>query len=142
MDRKTLLADVGDKLRKARKPLKYSENEMADRLDAYRTSYYRYERGETSPQLRVLYALAKAFDISLDWLIADKGPMYYKEKQVKEKPESATDASQTTHEDIKELIEHMEQIPLLRYEVLVMFHKFKEDRKEIVETAMKNKMEK
>jgi len=142
MDRKTLLKDVGDKLRKARKPLKYSQNEMADRLDAYRTSYHRYERGETSPQLTALYELAKTFDISLDWLIADKGPMYFKEKEVKEKPEPAADTPQTTQEDIKELIEHMEQIPLLRYEVLVMFHKFKEDRKEIVETAMKNKVKK
>ncbi len=142
MDRKTLLVDVGDKLRKARKPLKYSENEMADRLDAYRTSYHRYERGETSPQLTALYELARTFDISLDWLIADKGPMYYKEKQVKEKPGPAADTPQAVREDINELLEHMEQIPLLRYEVLVMFHKFKEDRKEMVEAAMKNKMEK
>ena len=38
-----------------------------------------------------------------------------------------------------ELMEHMKHIPLLRHEVLVLFYKFKEDHKEMVDIAMKTK---
>ena len=39
--------------------------------------------------------------------------------------------------DVKELLEHMEHIPLLRHEVLAFFYRFKEEYKEMVETTMK-----
>ncbi|MDQ1353779.1 MAG: hypothetical protein QG657_4086, partial [Acidobacteriota bacterium] len=39
--------------------------------------------------------------------------------------------------DFKELIEHMERIPMLKHEMLLSFCKFKEDRKDLVDAAMK-----
>ena len=39
--------------------------------------------------------------------------------------------------EVKELLEHMEHVPLLRHEVLSFFYKFKLENRELVETAMK-----
>lgn len=143
MDRKTLLREIGEKLRKIRESLKYKRSEMADYISAYRTSYYKYESGDTSPQMTSLYKLGKNYDISMDWLILNKGPMYYKEKEIKKEdqvdqtPFAGILAIMGKGKDVKELLEHMEHIPLLRHEVLAFFYRFKEEYKEMVETTMK-----
>ncbi len=139
MDRKTLLRNIGEKLRKIREPLRFSHLEMADGLNAGRSSYTRYESGETAPRVTVLYKLGKDYGISLDWLFLDNGPMYLKEKEEITGPASPPSPKtlQAMREDVEELIEHMERIPLLHYEVLALFHRFKEDRKKMVQAAMK-----
>lgn len=71
----------------------------------------------------------------MDWLLLGEGPMYLKEKE--EISEPAPKTLQTMREDVGELIKHMERIPLLHYEVLALFHRFREDRKKMVQAAMK-----
>ncbi len=39
-------------------------------------------------------------------------------------------------EETRELLEHMKCIPLLRYQILASFHKFKDEYKEMVAAAM------
>ncbi len=132
MDKKTLMRHISQKLRTIREPLRYSQREMADRLGIYRASYSRHESGETMPMVTTLYKLGDIFNISLDWLIQDKGPMYYKEKT-----EPNGEISKELRKDVNELLEHMDKISLLRYEVLVLFYKFKEEHKDMVHAAMK-----
>jgi len=134
MDKKTLLSNIRQKLRMIREPLRYSQREMADRLGIYCASYSRHESGETMPMVTTLYKLGNIFNISLDWLVQNKGPMYYKEK---EETGSNGEISKELRKDVSELLEHMEQILLLRYEILASFHKFKEEHKEMVMEAMK-----
>lgn len=62
--------------------------------------------------------------------------MYYKEKKEEKQRELP---GKTLQDDLNELIEHMEHIPLLQYEVLVLFYKCKEANKEIVEGAMRSR---
>ncbi len=135
MDKKTLLRNISEKLRGIRGSLKLERFQMADRIGAYRTSYYRYEIGVTFPQLISFYRLGLTDDISMDWLILDRGPMHYKDKelpiQAKPEPPRETVPPIALERDVKELLEHMEQSPLLRHEILLMFYKFKEDHKEI-----------
>jgi len=123
MDKKSLLREIGNKLRKFREPLRYRSSEMADCIGAERTGYSKYEQGKTPPKLIVLYKLAEKFDVSLDWLIRGKGPMYYKQKETKE-PGARSAPAQT--DEINELLDHMEKIPLLRHEILAFFLKFKD----------------
>jgi hypothetical protein len=42
----------------------------------------------------------------------------------------------SSREEIKDLLEHMNRIPLLRHEVLVYFYKFKAEHKDIVVEGM------
>lgn len=129
MDRKTLLRNIGEKLRNIRDSLKLERFQMADRIGAYRTSYYRYEIGETSPQLTSLYHLGHTDNISMDWLILNRGPMHFKDIRATPEPPKETVPPIALERDVKELLEHMEKSPLLRHEILLMFYKFKEDHK-------------
>jgi transcriptional regulator with XRE-family HTH domain len=148
MDRKTLVKDVASKLRKIREPLGYNHREMGELLSAQRSSYTRYEKGETFPREVALYRLGEKFDISLDWLILDRGPMYYKEKEAikEEKKEEKKDTEppapgKTLPDDVLELVEVMEQVPILRYKVLLYFHELKKEHKEMIESPGKDKTE-
>ncbi|MCX6583272.1 MAG: hypothetical protein NT166_24105 [Candidatus Aminicenantes bacterium] len=130
MDRKTLLRNIGQKLKDIRNSLKLEGFTMADRIGAYRTSYRHYEMGDTAPQLTCLYHLAHTDNISLDWLIVDRGPKFYKDKEtIPEPPKETETLPAIAHEkDVKELLEHMDQDSLLRHEILLMFYKYKKDQ--------------
>ncbi len=133
MDKRSVLREIGSKLRTFRETLKLKVSEMADGIGNERSGYIRYEQGKTPAKLMTLYKLAEKYDLSLDWLIRNKGPMYYKEKEIKEaKPMPTLDSLPN---DIKELLDHMEKVPLLRYEVLAFFLKFKDKNKEMVANA-------
>jgi len=145
MKRKDLLKEIGYKLKKARRALKYSAGFMISSLQLVPSSYYRNENGKTCPDIMSLQILGREFGISLDWLVCDKGPMFYKEKDREESQEEIPEAAEkeplqdpldTLPDEIKELVKHMERIPLLRYEILASFHRFKGEYKETVSEAM------
>ncbi|MCX6579214.1 MAG: helix-turn-helix transcriptional regulator [Candidatus Aminicenantes bacterium] len=130
-----LLKEMGHKLSQLRQNLKETRSQMADRLGIWRSTYIRNENGETPISYKTMISLVNRFGVSLDWMVLNKGPMYFKEKEVKnEQPPNPLDS---LNPDFKELIEHMERIPMLKHEMLLSFCKFKEDRKDLVETAMK-----
>ena len=103
-----------------------SPDSMAARLGVSRSSYNKYEYGLSFPNPVGLAVLANELDISLDWLIAGKGPMTYKVKK------EMTSNLVGENSDVKSLLSSMERIPLLRYEVLTLFHKFKLEHKDLM----------
>jgi len=100
-------------------------------------TYHRYEQGKMLPGYTALYSAAKKLGISLDWLVCSKGPVYYKEIEKKDQVEEKTETPQdlltgASGEEINDLLEHMNRIPLLRHEVLVYFYKFKARNKDMM----------
>ena len=131
MNRKEIKKEVSLRFKRMREMLNSSQGELSARLGVGRASYAKYERGDAFPTLQSLIILAKTFDVSLDWLIAGKGPELYKEKAQPEKTTELDDVMK----DVKDLLVHMERIPLLRYKVLSFFQEFKLDYKELVESV-------
>lgn len=148
---------IGYRLKELRKSISYTQEKMATYFGLKRTSYSKYETGETSPNYLVLEKLGNDFDVSLDWLICGKGPMIFKEKTTGEtanvqpeegikqvenevpplpRPPRQEQEERAFSREHRELVEHMEKIPLLHYEVMGFYHRFKIDNKELVETAM------
>lgn len=139
MNREDFAKAISAKLEKVRKTNHTSITEMASALNIDRGSYVRNVNGRTIPNLYTLYKLANRFDISMDWLVLDKEPMYLKEKIPETKVEDNTPSLQALYfpGDIKELLGHMDKIPLLRYEILAQLHRFREEHQALVEKAMK-----
>ncbi|HLP59945.1 MAG TPA: helix-turn-helix domain-containing protein [Candidatus Deferrimicrobium sp.] len=131
MNRKDLLKEIGYKLKKLRGNLGFSGPYMASRLGIARSSFLRNENGHTCPDILTLSTLGNVLDVSLDWLVCDKGPMYYREK-VNEPGNNAKEILNSVPEDMRELIDYMQRIPLLRYKMLASFHEFKAQYKEMV----------
>jgi hypothetical protein len=102
-------------------------------------TYVNNENGRTIPNFFTLYNMGYQFDVSLDWFVFNEEPVYRTEKTVEKKMQEVSPLSQLQAllPDIKELLDHMDKIPLLRYEILVQFFKFKEEHQAMVERAMK-----
>lgn len=58
----------GERLQKARKERKVSQDELAKMLGVHAPIIGRYERGEVKPSIEVAAKIADALDVSLDYL--------------------------------------------------------------------------
>jgi transcriptional regulator with XRE-family HTH domain len=139
MSRSEFAKATGAKLEKIRKARNITITNMANALAIDRVTYVKNENGVTIPNFLTLYKLADDFDISLDWFVLDEEPMHRSEKITESKVENDAESLQSLSytSDIKELMDHMDKIPLLRYEILAQFHRFKEDHQALVEKSMK-----
>ena len=65
---------LGDKLRQLRKERGWSQDEFAfeAKIDGRQVS--RYENDRVTPSVEVVVKMAKAFDVSLDYLLIDDAP--------------------------------------------------------------------
>jgi transcriptional regulator with XRE-family HTH domain len=130
MNRKTIMQDIALRLKKIRETLGFSTVDMTKRIGSHRANYYKYENARAFPHFTVLSKLGTNLGVSLDWLILNKGPMFYKEKDY-------NNALAALPTEIQELVTEMEQVPVLKYEILLNFHQYKENRK--VNSAESNK---
>ncbi|NIM17439.1 MAG: helix-turn-helix domain-containing protein [Candidatus Aminicenantes bacterium] len=122
---KEFMQNLGRRLRTIRRQLNYNQQEMASALGLKRSGYFKNEEGETFPGVSTLFRLQKNYDISMDWLIFNKGPMVFKEKQQEEKPAGLEERSP----EVRELVDVMEQDPQLKHEILAYFYKYKSKKK-------------
>ena len=135
--RAKLLKEIGRRLRGLRKQLNYSLEEMAGKMGRSKSGYFKNENGITIPGLSTMYRLQADFDISMDWLIFNKGPVHYQDKHPEpgpeperiEEDEKKAEDLENISADVRELLAYMERDRLLAHEVLVFFYKYKE-RKE------------
>jgi len=118
-----------EKLISIKKASSMNAKEMAGILGIKRESYERYEKSSFAPRMHTLYTLGKRFRVSLNWLILDEGPMFLSSEAEVKKNLVLSDTAQNVQmsSDIKELVESMEKNPLLRYEILAQFHRFKKE---------------
>jgi transcriptional regulator with XRE-family HTH domain len=149
------LQELGAKLKKLRQHFDLTRLQMASRFKVTPSAYSKNESGLTFPGLPSLRALCLELDVSMDWLLFDKGPMIFEkkapppetakqppvEKKAEEEPipdkKAATPAAKELAPDVKELFEHMENIPLLHYQILAQFQQFKVDNPELVKSAVR-----
>ena len=71
----------GKKLKKIRKQIAPTQEEMASILGISGRTYAAYERDENNPPYSMLVTLCKQFNVNLNWLIADIGEMFIKKVQ-------------------------------------------------------------
>ena len=137
---RTFIQGTGQRLINIRRQLQYSPGEMAARLGIGLNGYYKNETGETTPSQKTLYQLQKEYGISMDWFLFNKGPVRFRDKpaeteksQKVAETEAETEAKKSTSKEkvnpeTKDLLDHMEQDPLLRHEIMVYFYKYKEKK--------------
>ena len=128
---KDLVKGISIRLKEARKHAGYSGPQMANALNLDRSSYYRNELGKNAPGLISMVNIAYKLGVSLDWLVLDRGEMIYTDHS-----ESDEHQSPEMNENVKEMVETMNKIPMLHHELLMVFHKFKAENAEIVAKAM------
>lgn len=75
----------GDRLKMLREHLRFSQQEMADKLGISQISLSNYERGKRFPDVRIIRKLLDLFNVNLVWLFTGNGAMF--ETVINENPE-------------------------------------------------------
>ncbi|MED4866146.1 helix-turn-helix domain-containing protein [Heyndrickxia faecalis] len=88
----------GDRLKKLRDKRNLSQQQLADALNINRSTYARYELGQTQPDFDTLKKIASFYDVSIDYLI--KG----------ENPSAKSNLPELTEKDEKDIAKKMESI--------------------------------
>jgi len=148
------LKDIRSRIIAIRKERNLTRPQMAAELNVGNNNYNKYERGLYLPSLKTLAILTEKFDISMDWLIYNKGAMHFStiEKALQENQRlkqdleeasarqdataraEAQDAEIVTDPEIKELIRYLEDNPLFKHQLLIYFHRHKQGGQKTEET--------
>ena len=116
---------IGLRLKLLRDQYKLSRDEMARKLGLSRSGYFKNEYGLTLPKLETLLCLEKDFDISMNWLFFEKGPIHYKDLLVEKGLVKKTLSLEKTIPETADLIEYMDKDLLFRHEIMAFFYKYR-----------------
>lgn len=73
------LKGIASRVTAIRSQLKLTRPQMAEALNISYNAYTKYERALNLPSLKIQAILAEKFDISMDWLLLNKGSMHFSE---------------------------------------------------------------
>lgn len=139
------------RIKELRDKLSLTQEEMAQQIGVSKSAYQKYEQAIRFPAFPVLRKLALESDVSMDWLIFGKGPMFYSGKRLNAELDRLQEQLQQSlhqmetmkaqhtqqlehqaqqlalHPELKELIDQMKQNEVLYHEVLATYSRFKQE---------------
>lgn len=65
------MVNIGERIIQLRKAKNWSQDELAKKIEASRVMIGKYEREDNSPSIEVIVKLAKAFEVSVDYLLGE-----------------------------------------------------------------------
>lgn len=126
-----LKKEIGDRMRKVRKTLGYTQEKMVEFFDIGRANYSRIEKGEVWPGANILHTLRTKFNVSLDWMITNTGKMFTREREKRGYGERVDFGEYT--KEIKELLKYIEKVPMVKHAILSYFLEYKIKNQEIIQ---------
>ena len=77
------MVNIGERIIQLRKAKSWSQDELAKKIEASRVMIGKYEREDNSPSIEVIVKLAKAFQVSVDYLLGEGQNASYDKEMVK-----------------------------------------------------------
>jgi transcriptional regulator with XRE-family HTH domain len=77
------MVNIGERITSLRKAKSWSQDELAKVIESSRVMIGKYERGDNLPSIEVIVKLAKAFDVSVDFLLGEGLNATYDKEMVK-----------------------------------------------------------
>ena len=74
--------NIGSKISNLRKAKNWSQGELAEKITASREIIGKYERGENLPSIEMVVKMAKAFGVTVDFLIGESESASYDKETV------------------------------------------------------------
>ena len=131
-----LKKEIGDRMRKVRKTLGFTQEKMVKFFGMGRANYSRIEKGEVWPSPNILHTLRTKFNISLDWLITNAGKMFIREREKKADDEKLKFGEYS--DEIKELHDYIEKVPMVKHAILSFFLEYKIKNQHIIRQFLDN----
>ena len=123
-NRQKILNGIGQRLEMVRKRFHITSKEMAEKMGIQTKAYYRHEKGETMPGPVALERLQQELDISLNWLVFNRGPETQNDKM-----EETIKMVEEEMPEVKELLDAMRRDQVLRHKVMLFFYDYREKEK-------------
>ena len=101
---------LGARIAALRRAKGWNQAELAAHLQVSPSAVGMYEQGRREPAAEILVALARLFDVSVDYLLTGKG-----------NEESAENALETALDSAQAQLSHRKSRPLSRQELAVLF---------------------
>lgn len=79
----TLAKQIGTRIKDERKKRNMTQKELADKVDISPAAINQFEKGVKKPSSEVLTKIAKALDISTDYLLTERGDQIFVDEEVK-----------------------------------------------------------
>ncbi|MCP4146390.1 MAG: helix-turn-helix domain-containing protein [bacterium] len=111
--------EIGQRIHQVRKSLGFTQEQMVAYLPIGRANYSRIEKGEVFPNPIFLQVFYSEFNISMEWLLCNEGAMS-RQKELK-KVMGITEST----DEIKDLLIHLEKVPMVRHALLRFFLEYK-----------------
>lgn len=124
MKTKNVTINFAKNLKKIRKALGFTQEEMAEKLHTTKQTVFRYEKGDIAPGLNILMYLIEDLQININWLLNEEestDSMF-----LPPKPENYG----IYEEDKMEMDYLMDNIPFVRSAMLKHFILYKHENKE------------
>lgn len=84
------MVDIGERITQLRKTKNWSQDELAKGIGSSRVMIGKYEREDNSPSIEVIVKLAKAFQVSVDYLLGEGPNASYDKEMIKRLDELET----------------------------------------------------
>ena len=121
----------GSRLKEARIALSKTQQEMGRLLGLGKSGFGKYERMENLPTFKILRTLATEYNVSMDYLVGNRGTVFYGQHENKK-----------DNDEMAEFLYLMENVPLVHHSVISYFQKFKIENQEIIEKELAKTKEK
>ncbi|MCP5106050.1 MAG: helix-turn-helix transcriptional regulator, partial [bacterium] len=123
---------IGLRIRKVRKSLDYTQEQMVDYFDCGRANYSRIEKGEVFPNPTMLKVLDEQFNVSMSWFLSGNGEMM-KAPEEKEEFSKKTADDEIEEMELNALLDYIEQVPMVKHAILGFFLEYISKNKKIIE---------
>ena len=77
------MVNIGERITGLRKAKNWSQDDLAQQIASSRIMIGKYERGDNLPSVEVIVKLAKAFEVSVDFLLGEGLNANYDKEMVK-----------------------------------------------------------
>lgn len=77
------MISIGERITTLRKGKNWSQEELATKIDSSRVMIGKYERNDNLPSIEVIVKLAKAFEVSIDYLLGEGLNASYDKETIK-----------------------------------------------------------
>ncbi len=120
------------RMKRVRQKTGLSQKEMASELHIKHHCYAKYEQGLNLPSYKVLHRITQKYDVTLDWLVFNRGPENYSTSRntaaEKERLQKQVKEQQQAIGDLDELIAFMDENPMFKHKVLGYFYRYKAEK--------------
>lgn len=125
---KSLHKKIGERFKKFRLSIGQTQAKMAEIMGITQTTVTCIEKGKSMPSVHTILKLHEVYNLSLTWLLTGKGKM-------RDEPLSFDDDVWGEYkEEIKEIFNHIKDVPMVRDFMMEKFYLFKlQHKKEILD---------